>query len=180
LSVYGGGAGGLGGAVIGGGVGVEGWWAVSVNFSSVRRIFVARDSQDMRRGIDMLSSVVEHQLGHEPFSGDCFVFVSRDRRKLKVLIWEDGGFWLCLKRLSCGSFASVDSWCVDGALSVAVSPARIHALIEGIDMQKFRYRLRSRVSGCGGDRRFLKCGRERYDQHGRGRADGGRGGSQRG
>jgi hypothetical protein len=30
----------------------------------------------MRRGIDILSSVVEHQLGHEPYTGDCFVWLS--------------------------------------------------------------------------------------------------------
>jgi transposase len=76
-----------------------------LNFSSVKRIYVARDPQDMRRGIDLLSSVVEHDLGHEPYTGDSFVFLSRDRKKLKVLIWEDGGFWLCMKRLISGTFA---------------------------------------------------------------------------
>ena len=82
-----------------------------LSFSSVRRIFVARDHQDMRRGIDMLVSVVEHQLGHEPYTGDCFIFLSRDRKKLKVLIWEDGGFWLCLKRLITGTGVKAgDTW----------------------------------------------------------------------
>ena len=57
-----------------------------LNFSSVRRIYVARDPQDMRRGIDTLSCVVEHALGHEPYTGDCFLFLSRDRTKWKVLI----------------------------------------------------------------------------------------------
>ena len=56
-----------------------------LSFSSVRRIFVARAPQDMRRGIDTLASVVEHELGHEPYTGDCFIFLSRDRKKLKVL-----------------------------------------------------------------------------------------------
>jgi transposase len=81
-----------------------------LNFAGMRRIFVARDPQDMRRGIDTLSAVVEHELGHEPYTGDCFVFLSRDRRKLKVLIWEDGGFWLCMKRLIRGTFAAVSAW----------------------------------------------------------------------
>jgi len=48
----------------------------------------------MRRGIDTLSCVVEHELGHESHVGDCFIFLSRDRKKLKALVWEDGGFWL--------------------------------------------------------------------------------------
>ena len=78
-----------------------------LSFLSARRIFVARAPQDMRRGIDTLSCVVEHELGHEPYTGDCFIFLSRDRKKLKVLIWEDGGFWLCMKRLITGTFAAV-------------------------------------------------------------------------
>ena len=101
-----------------------------LSFSSVRRIFVARAPQDMRRGIDSLSCVVEHELGHEPYTGDCFIFLSRDRKKLKVLIWEDGGFWLCMKRLITGTFAAVSSWSASTEPSVAVTPARIHALIE--------------------------------------------------
>ena len=78
-----------------------------LSFSSVRRIFVAREPQDMRRGIDLLACVVEHELGHEPYTGDGFLFLSKDRRKLKVLIWEEGGFWLCMKRLESGTFAAV-------------------------------------------------------------------------
>ena len=107
-----------------------------LNFSSARRIYVARASQDMRRGINTLSCVVEHELGHEPYMGDCFIFLSRDRKKLKVLIWEDGGFWLCMKRLVTGTLAAVLSWSSSTEPSVAVAPARIHALIEGIDVKK--------------------------------------------
>ena len=61
----------------------------------------------MRREINLLSCVVKCKLGHEPYMGDCFIFLSRDRKKLKVLIREDGGFWLCLKRLITGTFAAV-------------------------------------------------------------------------
>jgi transposase len=86
-----------------------------LSFSSVKRVYVARDAQDMRRGIDTLACVVEHELGHEPYAGDCFVFFSRDRSKLKVLIWEDGGFWLCLKRLFAGTFAAAFTWCAADA-----------------------------------------------------------------
>ena len=53
--------------------------------------------------------MVENDLGHEPYTGDCFLFhcLGRERKKLKVLIWEDGGFWLCMKRLVSGTFAAV-------------------------------------------------------------------------
>jgi transposase len=117
-----------------------------LSFASVRRIFVARSPTDMRRGIDTLSALVAGSLGGDPYAGDCFVFVGRDRRRLKVLLWEDGGFWLCLKRLESGTFAPLPMG--DGP-TVAMSPAQIHALLEGIDVRDARFRRRCRRSAHG-------------------------------
>ena len=44
----------------------------------------------MRRGIDTLACMVIGELGGDPRSGDLFVFVGRDRRRLKVLGWSEG------------------------------------------------------------------------------------------
>ena len=112
-----------------------------LNFSSSRRIFLARSVTDMRRGIDMLASMVLGELEGNPRSGDCFVFVGRDRRRLKVLIWDEGGYWLCVKRLDAGTFAvpSMDS---ATAVSVVLSPARMHLLLAGIEVRSARYRKR--------------------------------------
>ena len=112
-----------------------------LNFSSSRRIFLARAATDMRRGIDTLSSMVLGELGGDPRSGDCFVFIGRDRRRLKVLVWEDGGYWLCAKRLDAGTFAlpPVDD---PAAARVTLSPTRMHLLLAGIDVRSARYRKR--------------------------------------
>lgn len=40
----------------------------------------------MRRGIDTLASMVLAELGGDPRSEDCFVFVGRDCRRLTVLV----------------------------------------------------------------------------------------------
>lgn len=114
-----------------------------LNFAGVRRILIARDATDMRRGIDRLVSTISSELGGDPFSGDCFVFIARDRRRLKALVWEDGGFWLCLKRLEAGTFPLPRGW-DRAAATVAVTPARIHALLEGIDVRSARFRKRHR------------------------------------
>jgi len=100
-----------------------------LSFASVRRVFIARGSQDMRRGIDTLTSVVLSELGQDPYAGDCFVFLGRDRRRLKALVWEEGGFWLCLKRLEAGTFADPSPWCAAGERSVTVTAAQMHALL---------------------------------------------------
>ena len=113
-----------------------------LSFGRVGRVFVAREPQDMRRGIDSLLMVVQGALAKDPYSGDCFVFLSRDRRRLKALLWEDGGFWLCLKRLERGSFAAPARWLGSPEPSVAVTPSAMHALLEGIDVRVIRHRRR--------------------------------------
>jgi hypothetical protein len=46
-----------------------------LTFRGIQRVFLARLPQDMRRGIDTLSSVVAQDLGQDPYAGDCFVFL---------------------------------------------------------------------------------------------------------
>lgn len=112
-----------------------------LSFPSSRRIWLARSPTDMRRGIDTLVSMVVGELSGEPRSGDCFVFVSRDQRRLKVLVWDAGGYWLCAKRLDVGTFAVPR--CDDPAADrVELSAARMHLLLAGIDVRAARYRKR--------------------------------------
>lgn len=112
-----------------------------LNFSSSRRIFLARSATDMRRGVDTLTSMVLSELGEDPRSGDCFVFIGRDQRRLKVLVWDEGGYWLCAKRLDAGTFA-VPPVEDAAAVRITLSPARMHLLLAGIDVRSARYRKR--------------------------------------
>ena len=41
-----------------------------------------------------MASMVIGELGEDPRSGDCFVFVGRDKRRLKILVWDEGGYSL--------------------------------------------------------------------------------------
>jgi transposase len=111
-----------------------------LTFSSSRRIFMARAPTDMRRGIDRLVSTVATELGGNPRAGDCFVFVGRDRRRLKVLVWDEGGYWLCAKRLDGGTFAIPAT--TETTASVVLSPTRMHLLLAGIDVKSARYHKR--------------------------------------
>jgi transposase len=68
------------------------------------RILLAVEPVDFRRGIDGLAAVCRQQLNQEPMSGVVFVFASRKRTALKILVYDAQGFWLCQKRLSRGRF----------------------------------------------------------------------------
>lgn len=60
---------------------------------------------DMRKGYDGLYGLVTGALGHNPLSGDCFLFVNRPRTRAKVLVWDGTGLCIYMKRLERGRFA---------------------------------------------------------------------------
>ena len=87
------------------------------------RIYLARGATDMRKSIDGLSAVTTQVLEQDPFSGHLFVFCNRRRDRIKILYWEQSGFWLLHKRLEKGTFA----WPLPAALPVS-EPLRCWAL----------------------------------------------------
>ena len=63
------------------------------------RIFVCCQPVDMRRSFDGLAQAARDHVGQDPERGGLFVFLSKNRRRLKVL-WLDGrGYCLLYKRL---------------------------------------------------------------------------------
>ena len=75
------------------------------------RLLVAVEPVDFRKGIDGLAAVCRQRLQTDPMSGAVFVFGSRNRRSIKVLVYDGQGFFLCQKRLSAGRF----NWWPKGA-----------------------------------------------------------------
>ena len=69
------------------------------------RILLAIEPVDFRKGIDGLVAVCRQALGSEPFEGALFVFRSRSRQALKLLMYDGQGFWLAQKRFSQGRVA---------------------------------------------------------------------------
>lgn len=69
--------------------------------SRVKRIFLSLHAVDFRRGHDGLLAEA-YQLGLDVLEGDGVLFISRDRRKLKVLFSDAEGLWLWCKKLHRG------------------------------------------------------------------------------
>lgn len=111
-----------------------------LTFETGRRIFIARAATDMRKSFNTLAALVEHQLGHDPYAGDVFVFIGRKRNRLKVLVWDASGFWLCARRLEEGVFA-VPRPLLEAAATdtVQVSPAEMALVLEGISVHRATY-----------------------------------------
>lgn len=88
------------------------------------RIYIALDAVDMRKGFDGLYGLVRDHLGQDPQSGHLFLFTNRSRTRLKVLVWDGSGLWVCAKRLERGRFG----WpTAEGSRSVTMRPEELAA-----------------------------------------------------
>ncbi len=111
-----------------------------LNFSGNRRIFLARSPIDMRKGAGSLATLVEHDLGMDAYVGDIFIFMGRHNNRVKVLAWDQSGFWLCAKRLERGTFAIPANTVGPTHRGTApLSPAEVHLLLEGIQVHRATY-----------------------------------------
>lgn len=66
-------------------------------------VYVFLQAVDMRKGADGLALLVQ-LAGFDLAQPRAFVFFSRHRDRVKVLCWDENGFWLCSKRLERGCF----------------------------------------------------------------------------
>jgi len=66
------------------------------------KIYISLDAVDMRKGFDGLYGLVRDHLGQDPQSGHLFLFTNRSRTRLKVLVWDGSGLWVCAKRFGAG------------------------------------------------------------------------------
>ncbi|MFT6308129.1 MAG: transposase [Halioglobus sp.] len=66
----------------------------------LKQVFLYTDGVDFRRGHRGLASLIEHELGHDPFSGTLYLFANRQRNKVKCLFWEENFFVRYYKALA--------------------------------------------------------------------------------
>jgi transposase len=102
------------------------------------KIYVALGATDMRKGFDGLYGIVRDKLGLEVRSGHLFLFTNARRNRLKILLWDGSGVWICAKRLERGRF----SWplAADGSDRVSLSHEELSLLLGGIDLTGVRHK----------------------------------------
>ena len=102
----------------------------------VRHWWLSALPVDMRCGIDRLSArVLEASVaGLAPHTA--YLFCNRSGTRLRVLVWDGLGFWLCARRLERGRFvlpaADVDQ--------VELSAEQFAWLAAGVDWQRLNVR----------------------------------------
>lgn len=105
-----------------------------LNVSAATRVFVAVEPVDLRRSFNGLFACVQQQLRLDPLSGHLFVFTHRTRNRLKVLVWDGSGLWVCAKRLERGRFA----WPRVDAVVATLRGEELIALTSGLEVRSRR------------------------------------------
>lgn len=68
------------------------------------RIYLATEPCDMRKGFDGLVAVVQNAWKLDPYSGHLFCFIGKRRDRIKILVFDRGGFAMFYKRLERSRF----------------------------------------------------------------------------
>src|SRR4051812_11100150 len=126
------------------------------------KIYIAVEGVDMRKGFDGLFGLVHDRLGQDPLSGHLFLFSNRARSRLKVLVWDGSGLWVCAKRLEKGRFrwpAAKDGNCI------VMRPEEMAMLVNGLDLADARPAQELAAAHAGGLKHFrvLSCERTGND-----------------
>ena len=103
--------------------------------SLATRIHIGVEAIDMRKGFDGLFGLVRDHLGQDPLSGHLFLFTNRARTRVKAIVWDGSGLWICAKRLERGRF----HWSASPegkTRSVTMRPEELAMLLNGLDLKQ--------------------------------------------
>jgi transposase len=111
-----------------------------ISFSFPAQIYIANRPTDFRKCFDGLCGEIQSYLHSDPLNGALFVFYNKRRDRLKMLVWDNDGFWMFYKRLEQGTFeipVASNEEC-----SIVVSAEQLHLLLSGIELSSVRKRKR--------------------------------------
>jgi Transposase and inactivated derivatives len=88
----------------------------------------------MRKGFDGLSGIVRNEMSRDPQDGSVYLFINRNRDRLKILVWREGGFVLYYKRLESGTYELPGSVQINKV--VHINWESLMLIIRGIRLEK--------------------------------------------
>ena len=102
------------------------------DISKAEHIYIVCGYTDMRKAIDGLVAIVQHNFNMDVFSGNLFLFCGKRCDRIKVLLWESDGFVLMYKRLENGKY----KWPRDSSEAKQISQQEFRWLLEGLSLEQ--------------------------------------------
>ena len=115
-----------------------------IDLSEVR-VFLCTIPTKMNYSFDSLMGLTRQIFNQDPLSGHLFLFVSRDRDRLKILFWDHDGLAIFYKRLEEGTFQLPPHR--DGEHGIELDESQFKRLLSGLDLRTGRRRRRFRRVG---------------------------------
>ena len=95
-------------------------------------IWLALGASDLRGGIDKLLAQVVHGFVLGAQAHHAYVFANRRADRLKVLVFDGVGMWLCTRRLQSGGF----EWPREDSGALTLSREQFDWLVAGLPWQR--------------------------------------------
>ena len=86
----------------------------------------------MRKSFEGLYGLVRDRLLCDPTSGHVFLFCNAQRNRLKLLVFDGSGLWVCAKRLEKGRFTWPQAGDTHGKM--VLNHEEVALLVSGIDL----------------------------------------------
>lgn len=101
------------------------------NMIRIDEIWLSTQPMDMRAGMDAAMAQVLKAFGS--IKPHCtYLFCNKSGHRMKVLVHDGLGIWLCARRLEQGKFHWVK---IDQSETMNISTEQLHALIQGLPWQ---------------------------------------------
>jgi transposase len=97
----------------------------------IEHIWLSLAPADMRSGMDSLLGRVVHSFAGGAVQHSAYIFTNEAANRLKVLVYDGAGIWLCMRRLQSGRFV----WPRDEAGQLSISAAQLQWLVAGAPWQ---------------------------------------------
>jgi transposase len=107
-------------------------------FGPATRIYVATGATDMRKSFNGLYGLVRDRLLCDPESGHVFCFTNARRNRVKLLVYDHSGLWICAKKLDGGRFGWPKA--DPEVKKIVMSHEELALLLGGIDLADTRRR----------------------------------------
>ncbi len=112
-----------------------------LTISGLKRFYYIPGVTDMRCGYNRLLQIVKQMTHHDPYNGDVFVFMSKDRRKVKMVHFENHAYYIHEKVFTDGyRFMLLEFWTKEGIRSYRMDWKDLVAVLESPVVKKLTLR----------------------------------------
>jgi len=110
-----------------------------IDYSDIR-IFLCTTPTQMTYSFDRLMCRAQEVFNQDPTSGHLFLFLNRNRDRIKILFWDRDGFCIWYKRLERGTFQMLTT--TNDEEGIELTYSQLVKLLGGLDLRTGRRRRR--------------------------------------